>query len=219
MHKVSFRKEINLFNQYYKLIDNVFEGKNNDLAIEAHKRLLTTDRYVKRIYKLNTKIRNFPMKPPSKRINKRISRKALQSQKRDIRNLEEFTEYFYYTSHRFIKIFRDLPQIGNIKKAGILRVRNNLLEHSDRKDSRILINSFSCGGMNGPVIKGPRYSHQINLHRDLGVYLNAVELKQILKTKLNYAITELKLKDEKKPKKIPRITTKRFTVVGKNRSS
>ncbi|OGM10985.1 hypothetical protein A2Z22_03910 [Candidatus Woesebacteria bacterium RBG_16_34_12] len=219
MQKVNFREEIKLFDQYYKLINEVYGGKKNDLAIEARKRLTASDRYVKRIYRLDTKVSNFPSEYFSKYAPKQAPKRVIQQNKYDLRNLEEFTEYFYYTSHRFIKIVSKLPLIGKINNAGILNVRNNLLEHSDKEKSRILINSFSCGGINGPVIKGPRYSHQINKHRDPGVFPNAIKLKQILKIRLNKAIYELELINAEKLKISNRITTKRLTIVYKNRIS
>lgn len=117
-----------------------------------------------------------PTKIPFDNSNTPTQNELERELKRSFKS-QMFSEAFYYFAWRLLVILKNLDGLKNIECEGILIVRNKLIEHSERKDSKITIRSFASGGSNGPVIKGVRYSHQKDTYKDKGLYINAKELR------------------------------------------
>lgn len=180
MKRITFKEEINMFDNYYVYIDKKYNGIYNDFGIEARKKLCQINKIVKRIEILDSKLGKLPLMFMKNYTLKQASKKLTIKSFKDLEELEFLSECFYYFAHRLIKIIKLLPGFKKFESKRIMIVRNHLIEHPEGKNSGVLMSSFACGGNSGPVIKGARYSSQININKDSGLYVNAKELKENL---------------------------------------
>lgn len=190
MKSITFKEEIKMFDNYYVYIDKKYNGIYNDFGVEARKKLCQIDKIVKRIEILDSKLGEFPQLFMKNYTLKQASKKLTVKSFKDLEELEFLSECFYYFAHRLIKVIKLLPGLKKFESKRIIIVRNQLIEHPEGKSSGVVMSSFACGGNSGPVIKGARYSSQINIHKDSGLYVNAKGLKDnlniILKQVFNY---------------------------------
>lgn len=105
--------------------------------------------------------------------------------------IRALTEAFYYFAARLRYILRSehLPGLS-IEAVGVRNVRNHLIEHSEKKPSRVTAQSFEYGGPKGPVIKGSRPAATPDVFPDAGLYLNAEELRVELERVLSAVVSD-----------------------------
>lgn len=198
-----FSKVIALYSEYYVYNDkNQTESFNKDLASEGRRRIIQlnyiidkvqqTDEEIDRISQRHQKsfgdwIRyvhenglDFSTTPAPKEI--KMTKEEFDQHNKLTFELELFTEQFYYIAFRLRGIIRYLPGLRKFESPGMRDVRNKLIEHPDKdKDSQVFIQSFQYGNKEiGPVIKGIRYSDQVSIFPDNGLYTNARELRENL---------------------------------------
>lgn len=102
-----------------------------------------------------------------------------------------FTEAFYYFAHRALVLVRErsdsLPDILPIEAVGVSRVRNNLIEHANRK-SGIDTFSFSISDAAGVRLRPVKQVGESEGYMDEGIIINAAELKEKLERSLTQAL-------------------------------
>lgn len=190
---MSYAKLIKLATKYYRLIDKKYLGQYNDLGIEFIKRIYQVSRLLTKIKYRNRIVTNFPEIYIKKYAPNLAPKKVLKREQKLFTDLEDLTECYYYFASRLIDVTNLLPLL-HIKVKGIKVVRNQLIEHPEGKSSSILIPSFSAGADIGPVIKGPRYSHQVDTQKDSGLYPNTKELILKLESSVQNAINMISKK-------------------------
>ena len=107
--------------------------------------------------------------------------------------LELFVESFYLLAWRIRSILRHkkkyiLPHLNTFEARGIRDVRNSLIEHPE--DSQIFMQSFSCGGDRGPVLKNGRPAGDPWKIYDKGLWVNAKEFRDNLEKLLRKALED-----------------------------
>jgi hypothetical protein len=109
--------------------------------------------------------------------------------------LRVMSEAFYYFAARVRSALKHkgepLPLLRAFEAPGVRGVRNHLIEHPERDDSRVFVQSFSFGGPQGPVLKGGRPPSEPDVHADAGLYQNAEEFRINLEGILRAAISKL----------------------------
>jgi hypothetical protein len=112
-----------------------------------------------------------------------------------VTEIRTYTEAFYYFAARIRSIVRNdlkpLPFLSNFECEGVRDVRNYLIEHSDKRESRVLTQSFSYGAPEGPVVKVHRPPGQEGKFPDRGLYLNASEFAENFSKVLQAAINKV----------------------------
>lgn len=76
------------------------------------------------------------------------------------RELERLTTLFYEYAHRIIKICKKMPDLESFKCNEITFVRNKLVQHPEERG--VFLDSFAYDRDKGPIIKGTRYTRQVN---------------------------------------------------------
>ena len=102
-----------------------------------------------------------------------------------------FTECFYYTAWRVVVICTKtaaMPGFSGFAPEGVRMVRNALLEHAGEKRFPITIQSFGMGGPVGPALKPARWDHQVGVHVDKGLHVNAEEFRDKFERRLRAAL-------------------------------
>ena len=206
--KIEFSNTISLYDKYYITNDrNNTEGFVKDLAQEGRDRILQLDYLIKKIVQIENEADlisqrqkkafkehveftkknslDFETTPAPKEIN--FTHEEFNKYNELTFELELLTEHFYYIAFRLRGIIKHLPGLKSFESQGMRDVRNKLIEHPDKdKDSQIFIRSFGFGNKEiGPVIKAIRYSDQVNIFPDKGLYLNAFELKENIEKALS----------------------------------
>jgi hypothetical protein len=100
----------------------------------------------------------------------------------DIDQVETYVEAFYYFAFRLRTLMRNAPGWENFESRGVRDVRNHLLEHP-----KVILSSFSIGGPNGPVLRAARYVGEETPWEDRGLFVNARELIEALRTAMRKA--------------------------------
>ena len=89
-------------------------------------------------------------------------------------------EAFYYLAHKFGLLCRQsrgrLPGLETFNAAGIQRVRNNLIEHSNQANGQDLY-TFSISRPAGPSLRRMSQGVQKSGYVDQGLWVNAKEFK------------------------------------------
>lgn len=99
-------------------------------------------------------------------------------------HLQLVTESFYYLAGRLLTILQQcrnsLPHVPDVVAGGVLRVRNNLIEHANKKSGETVV-SFALTRSTGPCLRAlseiPLTPHT---HRDRGFTANVTELRTSL---------------------------------------
>lgn len=179
---MDFDQTVILFDEYYRHEDSVDPAFNKDLACEGRKRLTQTNKLLRMIIELEGEDRTLSPPPGNwvKGENPEVD-KTIYRMTEIGDELEFLTEAFYLFAFRLREIIKLLPELKNFECEGVRDVRNHLLVHPERKDSEVFIQSFGHGGSQGPVIKALRYSDQVNISPDKGLFVNAAELKKTSK--------------------------------------
>ncbi|MBK6769375.1 MAG: hypothetical protein IPG72_10300 [Ardenticatenales bacterium] len=93
--------------------------------------------------------------------------------------LRVFAEAFYYTAHRLLVILTQnaagLPHLRRINANGIRRVRNNLLEHANKKGGRPSY-TFSVSNASGTRFRPLARAEEPDAYLDEGIHANAKQL-------------------------------------------
>ncbi|MBK9169469.1 MAG: hypothetical protein IPM24_18680 [Bryobacterales bacterium] len=81
-----------------------------------------------------------------------------------------------------------MPGLEGFKCQGVRNVRNQLIEHPEGGNSRVLIQSWGSRSARGPVLKAARYGEQEHIFPDQGLYVNAEEFRTNLTAVLEHAL-------------------------------
>lgn len=195
---IALDETINLNDAYYRAIIDPSPECINDRGCELRKRL-------KQLSRLSEKIISIDSATTARleQIGKLHEQAIASGKAADIprewfcenliqeEDLELYTETFYYLAFRARTLIRSFPGLSSFEAKGIRDVRNHLLEHPEGNSSGVHINSFAHGGVCGPVIKGLRYDHQADLHKDRGLYVNLEEFIVGYKSKLERSLKPL----------------------------
>lgn len=211
-----FNTTIDLFDTYYRLLDSKgVAGFNKDLGCEVRERIQQLQFIINRVHALETtasaamarsraafldhiqdlerqelSFENVPV-PDSTSPTQDEFRRHHDSQF----EMRLLTESFYYLAGRIRTVLRNkrapLPGLTDFESVGVRDVRNKLLEHAEGDDSKISINSFGWGGVNGPVIKAIRYDGQAQIFPDQGLYRNANEFRDNLEQGIKTAMLKI----------------------------
>lgn len=193
--------------ELYRACDQAYAGKFNDLGCEAGKRLnqmiwVVTEigRYLeierraqKPIQQLGARAQSGQISPDEWRaeMQSTVMTETMRTMPRIGEPLEILTEAFYWIAFRARRVIRLLPEMGSFEAEGVRNTRNKLIEHSDAKDSGVVISSFAWGAPQGPVLKAIRYSDQFDVWPDQGLFRNALEFAAALKTSAEKATKRL----------------------------
>lgn len=103
-------------------------------------------------------------------------------------------ECFYYVAGRLDTILTQcgdaLPGIRDFRANGVRRVRNNLIEHSNKPGGERVV-SMGIAPETGPWLRALTESREINGYLDHGFEANAAELRANLETTFRRALGEL----------------------------
>ena len=98
--------------------------------------------------------------------------------------LRLFTEAFYFFAGRLTELLsanaNPFPGFKKFDPQGIRDVRNRLIQHPEKGNSRALSGGFGYGGTAGPTLKVGRSEGQPRSLRDKGLYVNAEEFREKL---------------------------------------
>ena len=202
---MGFDDTIDLFDRYYRAADQAqLAGFNRDLGCEVRERLEQLRWLEDEIRSLHRQAQAIfqrvadAMDAHAERLNReglsheeqpapaevKMTPEEIEQDRSVGLRLKLFTESFYYIAFRVQSILRHkeepLPGLRSFKCPGVRDVRNHLLEHPDGRDSRVFLQSLSCGGPNGPALKTVRPRGQENVHRDAGLFPNAEEFRRNL---------------------------------------
>lgn len=171
-----FEEAIALYESYYRT-NSETKGFNKDSAMEVINKLKKLQWLFNRIWNMEDEANYF-----SQEIVKTVASGNQVPQERLVEHssneleIEILTEAFYYIAWRVLGslLCHIFPEIkGQVK--GVDNVRNKLIEHPHDKDSKVFLLSFSHGGTVGPVIKSVRYTEQISIYPDKGLWPNIDE--------------------------------------------
>jgi hypothetical protein len=94
--------------------------------------------------------------------------------------LRVFAEAFYQCAHRLLVILDQcanmLPGLGSVSGTGVRRVRNNLIEHANKKGGRPSY-TFSLSNAAGIRLRSAAPADQPEVFVDEGLRANALELR------------------------------------------
>ena len=185
MSKIHFSKTIRLFSTYRKRGMQSANEDQRNLSLEATKRLEQLSYLLERLYKLEQRMRIQIQKDiPTMVVAKTLNGDFFKRQESIGKQIEIYTEAFYYLAFRLRVIIKLLPNLKSFEATGVLIVRNKLIEHSQGQDSLITDSSFGHIGSNGPQVKPARSSKSVGRFMDKGLYANAEELINNLNDKL-----------------------------------
>ena len=175
-----FDSSIRLFETYREKMGRERpEGYNLDLANEVCRRLKQLSFLCERI---DSYEKHFAL----------VSIKDLQTYENVLFKLELYAECFYFVTWRICSILQHkthniLAYLNTFEAKGVCDVRNQLIEHPE-KESQIFMQSFMCGGDEGPVLKNARPVGDEFQIRDKGLWVNAGEFKDNLEKLLRAAL-------------------------------
>ena len=170
--KINFEETRLLYHEYLKCVKKEGGSPNKDLANEARRRLKQLEILMELIASMTVKEMN------SRHIN-------IPSDE-----LWMYVECFYYLAFRTRNVIKNLPRLGSFDCSGIRNVRNQLLEHPEKNNSKMLTESFSWGKASGPVIKARRKEKEVRIFPDVGLYENYLEFQKNLNDLLRKVVVE-----------------------------
>ena len=93
--------------------------------------------------------------------------------------LQLHTECFYYIAARACDILQNgwIPRVSQFDCPAIRQIRNLLIEHSEKGNSRNTMRSWGFGSRGGPVLKPMRRGDSIDVFRDAGLFVNALDFE------------------------------------------
>jgi len=100
------------------------------------------------------------------------------------------TEMFYYIAARIQTVLsnKHLPELHTFSCPSVTLVRNKLIEHPEKGDSGVVMQSFGWGEELGPVIKAGRRPDQTDRFPDRGLFINAEDFRVRLEAVLTRAL-------------------------------
>ena len=105
--------------------------------------------------------------------------------------LRILAEAFYYTAHRLLSILDEcgayLPGLKPVQAVSIRRIRNNLIEHANRKGGRPSY-TFSVSNASGIRLRSAARAGEPDVYMDEGLRGNALELAGQLQSMLVAAV-------------------------------
>lgn len=102
--------------------------------------------------------------------------------------IELLTEQFYWVSFRARSAIRHLPLLEQFEAIGVRNNRNQLIEHTEGKLSRIFNGGFGFGAEQGPVLACMRLDSASKSWSDAGLFVNVEEFSQGLIAAIERAI-------------------------------
>ena len=172
---MSFKKTMIEFQKYWSKNkkSKIFDG---NVAIEISRSLHWMEMIINKVRRLE-KYKN----PNRIKEYKKVS------------EMEFFVYSYYYIADRTKSVIKLLPGLNNFEASGVRSVRNQLIVHPERNDSRITNISFGWKTEGGPKIKPVRHPGQEKVWLDNGLYKNNEEFLVIfysLLSKINLSEQE-----------------------------
>jgi len=100
-------------------------------------------------------------------------------------DLVELVTAYYVVAARLLKALQQLPGLKRLDSAPVRNVRNKLLEHHDKADSRVMLNSFGVSENEGPIVKAVRSQDKVGVFLDNGLVPNTTALLDDLGSSLS----------------------------------
>lgn len=209
-----FRDTAALFQQYVQRLQAKSVRYNVELVLEVEERFQQLDFIIDKVRVLErvaadplvraSAIANEHMKDleqrgipfaqaPMPAAMSEITAEDLEASRQAMFETKLFTEAFYYFAARtrtILKNRREIPGLHTFECPGVRDVRNKLIEHAERPDSRIWWTNFTYSGPHGPVLKpGPSNAPRTKFP-DKGLYVNAEEFRDNLNALLRRKLAE-----------------------------
>jgi len=108
-----------------------------------------------------------------------------EAEREHIYDLVEMVTAYYMAAARLLKALQQLPGLNRADSAPVRNVRNKLLEHHDKADSRVMLISFGVSRDGGPVVKPVRRPDRSGIFPDQGLVPNTAALLDDLSTSLS----------------------------------
>lgn len=102
--------------------------------------------------------------------------------------IELLCEQFYWVSFRARSAVRHLPLLDKFEAIGVRNNRNQLIEHTEGRQSRIFNGGFGFGGEQGPVLACMRLDSAPDSWRDAGLFRNVEEFSDNLVVAIDRAL-------------------------------
>lgn len=188
------------FGEYYRAQAKALGGRFNDYGIEVKKRLVQSKTILERVVAIHHEgpallaFMSPPKPPEGEDMNDWLAsdeyvlwlarlpspeRKAAAARLGEVAaELELQTECFYWITGRARSVIRLMPGLEGFEAVGVRNVRNKLIEHPEKSDSGVTVASFGWCGPAGPVLKALRPDHQRDIFPDAGLFKNAEEFFQ-----------------------------------------
>lgn len=203
----SFIEFLDKFDNYCRLQVTPDHSEETIAKAEARRRLVQMNWIVERIRVLHAEFdkwgRQAPWPPPPEIIDvwetpigaawaKETDEKKKNVAKNQyvlLQEMETMAECFYWIAHRTRSVIRFIPKLQNFESKGARDVRNKLIEHPEKPDSKILTQSFSIDAERGVVIKAVRLYDENQDWKDQGIYKNFSNFQEDLLAKILSVLT------------------------------
>lgn len=160
-----------LSNAWYRVMDKAqVAGWDAGLAVEAQRRLKQLDWFLLEVQEREVALARAKMGDPESYDL--------------IEEIQTLTEAFYYFAFRTMRMFQELPGAPGLPATrgfdapGVREVRNWLVEHPEFPGG-----GFQMGADRGPIL-GLRFDTDPKEHQDAGLYVNAMEFREKLMSRL-----------------------------------
>lgn len=205
-HYLSFADAISGFEGYTRDHAAALNQEQSDIAGEALNKFFELEDLRKRIIELNDRVLSQDVDPiallkdkiaegeigdrnliellqknPNPQRVQTIAGYTVNNERRtgfsgEKKELRRMTLLYYQTAHMLLKRLRKLPALNNFQCMPISIVRNQLIEHPDGGNSKVVFDTFGYSDVNGPTIKALRRAGQSDQHPDPGFRINNNEL-------------------------------------------
>lgn len=177
------------FDEYYRWMDRAHQGKLNDQGVDVKKRIAQVRLVLqllnaalaesRAINELADNAANAAegtedeWAPLNARVEALKPHSERQIELMDLVGL--YSETFYWIAARAMKAANSLPGLKSFSAPGVRDARNQLIEHSEGKSSRVFNGGFGYGKPRGPVLAAVRISETPDVWHDAGLFVNADE--------------------------------------------
>jgi len=201
-HYLSFADAISGFEGYTRDHAAALNQEQSDIAGEALNKLFELEDLRKRIIELNARVLSQDFDPiallkdkiaegeigdhnliellqknPNPQRVQTIAGYTVNSERRtgfseEKKELRRMTLLYYQTAHMLLKRLRKLPALNNFQCTPMSIVRNQLMEHPEGENSKVVFDTFGYSDVNGPTVKALRRAGQSQQHPDPGFRVN-----------------------------------------------
>ncbi|TIP72182.1 hypothetical protein [Mesorhizobium sp.] len=182
-------KVIEEFDEYYRWLDKAHQGSLNEQAIDVRKRIVQTHLILRLLNTALSESRSINALADEAGnaaegssdewavLNARVAafQPHMKRQSELMELIELYSDVFYWVAARAMKASNYLPGLKPFVASGIRDVRNHLVEHPEKADSRIFNGGFGFGMPSGPVLAAMRTDQQPSFWKDPGLFVNVGE--------------------------------------------